>query len=236
MTLDFIREFKWWIISGLAVFVLTVVGSVLLLSSIGKDDIDYENRDKRIITNALINAVDGLSVERSEQYYNNLVDRGFLDKSVKDSYFDFNQMSVNTMWGRYDIGANKEISIRLNEKIGENDDGVKNYLTVVSYRYPIDRESLGHDYSGETLGNETYYRVNKVLVSAITPEGKIVKLTLFPEGSIVSNLEEDGLNLEDKHLFDEGLVPVEGDYIEDLINGTIHDSGEQSTETEEGGE
>ena len=75
MTLDFIREFKWWIISGLVVFVLTVVGSVLLLSSIGNDDIDYDNRDKRIITNVLINAVDGLSVERSEQYYNNLPSR-----------------------------------------------------------------------------------------------------------------------------------------------------------------
>lgn len=234
MKLDFIREFKWWIVSGVAVLLLTITGSILILSNLGSEEVDYESRDMRIISNLLINAVDGLSEDRSETYYNNLVDKGFLDKNVKDEHFDFTQMATNTMWGRYDIGANKEISIRLNEKISENKDGVKNYLTVVSYRYPINKESLGHDYSGETIGDDIYYRANKVVVSALNKEGKVIRLTTFPEGSIVSNLEGNGLNLEDKHLFEEGLVPVEEDYIKDLIEGNIHESGEEAPT--EGGE
>lgn len=214
--------------------IITIICGVLLSIGVGfaafkllaPEEIDYENRDKRVISNVLLNAIDGGSIETKDAFYQDLVDRGFLTENVRDEYFNFEDMSLNTFWGRYDIGANKEISIRLNEKISENEEGIKTYLTVVSYRYPINKQDLGHDFVGEPVGDEVYYRVNKVLVSAMNEKGTMLSLTSFPESSLVSNIDGVGLELEDKHLFEEGMLPASEDYIDDLINGKVHEHEE----------
>lgn len=178
--------------------------------------------DKRLINEVLIKALDGGSDEEMEQFYSSKVNEGVLSETVVEEFFDFEDASTHTFWGRYDIGADKTISVRLNELINDNEEGLRTYLTVMSYKYLIDREDLGHDYSGQDLSGDLFYRVNKVFVVAVK-DGAIVSMTTFPEGSLVGNKDGVGYDIEDKHLFEEGILELDSEKIKEDLENDDHE-------------
>lgn len=194
--------------------ILVIATAVVLVFTVYNTGDNHENRDKALLSNLVVNAISYGDIETANQYYNNLVTDGVITENIKDEYFDFDQPHINSMWGRFDAGGKKEVSIILNTKLNEgvNEDNV--YLTVVSYSYPVVREDLGHNVSNVSGGEEIYYRNNTVVVSQVN-DGKVTMFKVIPEQSFVTESTEVGTS--DLEIFQEQLEPIDlGEYLDDL--------------------
>lgn len=213
--MDFIKNHVITIL--LSTVILLVISVGILLYAFTNVDEATENRDKTLISNVLINAIRYGDIEEANTYYDNLVSDGVIAQDVRDEYFNFDELSVNSMWGRFDAGGTKDVTIVLNTKLNEGVTEDNVYLTVVSYRYPITRDDLGHNQATVAGGEELYYRNNTVVISQVS-EGKLTNFRTLPEQTIVSNVSE--VSSDDFDLFEEQLEPIDFDsYVEDLQHG-----------------
>ena len=215
------RETIFKISSFVLMVIVIILSSILILNS------DYYNNkklnsSKSLINNVVVNAVNDTNLENSTEYYDNLEKNGLISKDIKDRYFNFDKALSADFWNRFDLEGSKNAVIRLNHFIGENKDGSKDFLVVISYQYPIDKEDVGHNLLSTRSDDDVYYRNNKVLVFKLDAKNKIVGLGTFPESELFTadtQGDVEGINTRDIQLFEEGRLDLNSDYVNEVLHG-----------------
>lgn len=215
-----IKEYWQYFLGGVTLFIVVLVGSLLLIfNTVDTGDADQTN--KTLINNLLIRATTMQNTDEANKYYTTLVEEGLLSEEVRLQQFDFDNPAVYTAWFRHTIEGQRDIAVLVNERITENNTG-ETYITVLSYRYPINRLNLTHVDGGFVQGDNLYVRTNAVFVSQFQ-DGQLVELMGLPEEMYIT--EQTSVNAKEFRLFEKTLPEADFDKYLEQLQGHDHEHG-----------
>lgn len=215
-----IKEYWQYFLGGVTLFIVVLVGSLLLIfNTVDTGDADQTN--KTLINNLLIRATTMQNTDEANKYYTTLVEEGLLSEEVRLQQFDFDNPAVYTSWFRHMIEGQRDIAVLVNERITENNTG-ETYITVLSYRYPINRLNLTHVDGGFVQGDNLYVRTNAVFVSQFQ-DGQLVELMGLPEEMYIT--EQTSVNAKEFRLFEKTLPEAEFEEYLNQLQGLDHEHG-----------
>lgn len=215
-----IKEYWQYFLGGVTLFIVVLVGSLLLIfNTVDTGDADQTN--KTLINNLLIRATTMQNTDEANKYYTTLVEEGLLSEEVRLQQFDFDNPAVYTAWFRHTIEGQRDIAVLVNERITENNTG-ETYITVLSYRYPINRLGLTHVDGGFVQGDNLYVRTNAVFVSQFQ-DGQLVELMGLPEEMYIT--EQTSVNAKEFRLFEKTLPEAEFEEYLNQLQGLDHEHG-----------